>query len=102
MTEASEMVDPAWNWDQPVYLRCDCHTPYHAVVIDKDPDIAGFLNVSVVSTRNGSIWHRLKWAAVHVFKREDLVCADLILGKAEVSRLFDFLRASLHEGEAQR
>lgn len=69
---------------RPIYIRCDCHTPYHCLVIDEDPDVAGELNVSFVSTRNGSIWHRIKWALKHVFGREDLCFADIIIKRSDL------------------
>jgi hypothetical protein len=77
---------------RPIYLQCDCHTAYHCLVIENDPDIAGEINVSFVSTRSGSFWHRVRWALKHVLRRQDLVFADIIIKRDE---LLDALR----EGE---
>lgn len=94
------MQTKSYNYgDPPLYLRCGCHTAYHAVVIDRDPDVRDTINVSVVCTRNASLWHRLKWAAIHVFGREDLTQGDLILGRVEVERLRDFCVTITKAGE---
>ena len=75
---------------KPIYVPCDCHTPYHCLVIN-DGDYDGterelpiYLNISFVSTRNGSIWHRIKWAVKHVFGREDLTFADIIIKRDDL------------------
>ena len=73
------MSDPLTRLDRPVYIPCECRTPYHFICIEADEDAPNELNVSFVSTRNGSILHRLKWAFKHVFGREDLVFADAII-----------------------
>lgn len=65
--------------DRPVYIPCECRTPYHFLLIEPDEDMPHQLNVSFVSTRNGSIWHRIKWAMKHVLGREDLTFADIII-----------------------
>ncbi|MDX3926787.1 MAG: hypothetical protein QHC90_13410 [Shinella sp.] len=78
---------------KPIYLQCDCHTPYHCLVIERDPDCHDDLNVSFVSTRNGSFWHRIKWAVKHVFGREDLTFADIIVKRG------DLIEALGKEGE---
>lgn len=72
---------------KPIYIPCDCRTPYHCLVVERDEDIPESLNISFVSTRNGSIWHRIKWALKHVFGRKDLIFADLII------KTDDFLEA---------
>lgn len=74
---------------KPIYIPCDCRTPYHCLVIDRDPDIANELNVSFVSTRNGSIWHRIKWALKHVFGREALTFADIIIKTEDLLEALD-------------
>jgi hypothetical protein len=70
---------------KPVYIRCDCYTAYHCLVIDEDPDLPGELYVSFVSTRHGSIWHRIRWALKHVFGRQDLCFADIIIKRSELA-----------------
>lgn len=65
--------------DRPVYIPCECRTPYHFICIEPDADVPNELSVSFVSTRNGSLWHRIKWACKHVFGRQDLVFADAII-----------------------
>lgn len=70
---------------KPLYIRCECATPYHCLVIEEDEDSnAEYLNISFVSTRNGSIWHRIKLALKHVFGREDLVSADIIVKRQDL------------------
>ncbi len=75
---------------KPIYIQCDCHTPYHCLCFERDPDIAESLVVSFVSTRNGFFWHRVKWAFLHIFRREDLVFADIIIKRAQLA---DVLKA---------
>lgn len=79
---------------KPIYIPCDCRTPYHCLVIDDgDYDESRttplHLNVSFVSTRNGSIWHRIKWALKHVFGREDLTFADIIIKTEDLLEALD-------------
>jgi hypothetical protein len=62
-----------------IYLECDCHTAYHFLTFEPDEDEPECIYVSFVSTRNESIWHRIKWALWHVFKREDLTFADIMI-----------------------
>jgi hypothetical protein len=71
---------------KPIYLQCTCHTPYHCLVIESDPDLPDELDVSFVSTRNGSFWHRIKWAMKHVLGREDLTFADIIIKRDDLVR----------------
>lgn len=71
---------------EPIYVPCDCRTPYHHLVITQDGDLPNDLNVEFVSTRNGSIWHRIKWAIKHVFGRQDLVFADIIIKRDDLLR----------------
>ena len=78
------------NWDHPLYLRCECHQPHHAVIVEPDRDIDGTVNVSVISAKSGSLWHRVKYALRHIFVGERLIEADLILGEDAVARLRDF------------
>lgn len=63
------------------YVPCRCGTPYHHICFDVDPDMPDEIDISFVSTRNGSFWRRVKWALKHVFGREDLVFADAIVSK---------------------
>lgn len=67
------------------YIECDCATPYHFLRVEPDPDIDGMLNLAFVSTRNGSFWHRLRWALAHVFGRDDLVFADIIVSRKRIA-----------------
>ena len=71
---------------KPIYLQCDCHTPYHCLVIEDEPDFPDELNVSFVSTKSGRFWHRVKWAMKHVFGRSDLVFADIIVKRDDLLR----------------
>lgn len=77
----------------PLYLRCDCHQPYHFVLIEDDPDIAGAYLVSVIATKSASFWHRLKWAAIHVLGRDHLTVGDVVLTPEDAARLKAFLDA---------
>jgi GTP:adenosylcobinamide-phosphate guanylyltransferase len=61
------------------YFQCACHTPYHALVVERDPDLPTTFNVEIISTKNASFWHRVKYALRHVFVPEMLVEADLVL-----------------------
>jgi len=81
------MTDPA-----PRYFPCNCHTAYHFLRIDIDPDFPDELDVSFVSTRNGSFWHRLKWAFLHVMGREDLTFADAIINRECLEDNLAYLR----------
>lgn len=69
---------------KPLYIPCNCRTAYHCLVITEDDDIPGELVVEFVSTRNGSIWHRIKWAVKHVFGYEDLTFADIIVKRQDL------------------
>jgi hypothetical protein len=82
-----------------VYIPCDCHTPYHFLVFEPDADQPQSIYVSFVSTRNGSFWHRLKWAVKHVFKREDLTFADIIIDYADLKRRVDGLVPPERKGD---
>lgn len=75
-----------------LYLRCDCHTPYHFLTFEADPDIEGAFEVHLVSTKSASIWHRIKYALRHVVRRESLVEADIILNAEDAERLVAFLQ----------
>lgn len=78
----------------PLYLRCNCHTAYHFVLIEDDPDTAGMFSMSVVSTRGGPIWRRIRNAARYVFGFSDLIEADVILTAG------DYQAMLRHIGEA--
>jgi len=56
-----------------------------------DPFDADEVDVSFVSTRNGSFWHRLKWAARYLWGREDLVLADAIFPKSTLTEVMEGL-----------
>jgi hypothetical protein len=58
-------------------------------VIEPDEDTPESLTVSFVSTRNGSVWHRIKWAWKHVFGREDLTFADIIIKRDDFLEALD-------------
>lgn len=73
----------------PFYVRCECHTPYHCLVLERDAD--GSIDVQFVAESNGRFWHRVKWALRHVFKRDMLVEADLILSSKDAGRLAKYL-----------
>lgn len=75
----------------PLYLRCACHTAYHFVTVEPDPDIDGAFQVFLVSTKAGSFWHRLKYAWRHVMRMDSLVEADVILTASDASRLASYL-----------
>jgi hypothetical protein len=78
------------------YIPCECWTPYHFLLIQPDPDMGeGKLNVSFVSTRNGSVWHRLKWALKHIVGRDDLTFADIIVDR---ERLAAAIRSRVEDG----
>lgn len=72
------MWEPKFN-----YLPCRCFCAEHFVRVGLDPDVPDEVTVDIVSSRNGSIWHRIKWAFIHVFGREDLVMADLMLSRKQ-------------------
>ncbi len=76
---------------EPLYLRCDCHQPHHFVLIEDDPDLDGHFFVSVVGVKSMDFWHRVRWALKHIFGREHLTIADLILTPADAKRLRDFI-----------
>lgn len=69
---------------KPLYIPCTCSTAYHCLVIREDEDIPEDLYVEFVSTRAGSLWHRIKWALKYVFGREDLVFADIIIKRQDL------------------
>lgn len=69
-----------------LYVPCDCGTPYHFLRISENMDEPEWLDVEFVSTRNCSIWHRIKWALKHVFGREDLTFADIIIKREDLRR----------------
>ncbi len=75
-----------------LFVPCTCYTAHHFLRFMEDPDSPEWLSVDFVSTRNGSIWHRIKWALKHVFGREDLILADIIIKR-------DDLRKALEEAE---
>jgi hypothetical protein len=77
----------------PRYFPCSCHTAYHFLRFDIDPDIPDELYVSFVSTRNSSLWHRLRWAFKHVMGREDLVFADAIIERDSLEENLRYLAA---------
>ena len=71
------------------YIPCRCFCAEHFLRFSEDPDLPGELEVSVVSSRNGSFWHRLKWAFVHVMGREDMIFADLIISREKLKEICD-------------
>lgn len=71
---------------KPIYIPCDCHTAYHFIRITEDEDRPDYLYAEFVSTRNGYFWHRVKWALKHVFGREDLTFADVIIKRQDLCR----------------
>lgn len=64
------------------YVPCRCWSADHLVAIDPDEDDAETLYVSVVSTRNGSFWHRVRWSLKHIFGGQDLVFADIVVNRS--------------------
>lgn len=72
-----------------IYLQCECHSANHFVLIERDEFKC--LQISVVADRNRSIWHRMRWAFHHIFSREDLVMADLILAPDKAKELAEQL-----------
>lgn len=74
---------------RPIFVACTCHTAHHLLRFTEEPDCDDMVNVDFVSTRNGSIWHRIKWAMKHVFGREDLVLADVIVKRADLLRALE-------------
>lgn len=76
---------------EPLYLRCECHQPHHFLLVEDDPDVAGVVNVSLVATKSGRFWHRVKWALRHVFGGEHLTLGDVILTNGKVAQLQQFL-----------
>ena len=77
----------------PLYLRCDCHQPYHFVLIEDDPDIASLYLVSVIATKSASFWHRLKWAVRHIFGADHLTMGDVVLTAEDAERLKAYIDA---------
>jgi len=73
------------NTRELIFVPCDCGTPYHFLRLSEDWDREEYLTVEFVSTRNGYFWHRVKWALKHVFGREDLVFADIIIKRDELA-----------------
>ncbi len=63
------------------YIPCRCYCAEHFVRVQPDEDVNNSLIVEIISSRNGSIWQRARWAFQHVFGRDDLVFADLIIAK---------------------
>ncbi|HBQ33111.1 hypothetical protein I6H96_11570 [Brucella anthropi] len=75
------------------YIPCRCFSADHLVRVCPDEDIDGTLNVEILSSRQSSFWSRVRWALKHVFGREDLVFADVIVSREK------WLKAA---GEAER
>jgi hypothetical protein len=83
---------PDENWPDGRYVPCDCATPYHFIAFMPDAFDPDYVDIAFVSTRNGSFWHRVKWALRHVLGREDLVFADAIVSKARLIKVTEGLR----------
>lgn len=73
---------------EPLYLRCDCHTPYHCWVVERDGE---YFNIQFVAESNGRFWHRVKYALIHIFKKDMLVESDMILKQEDADRLIAYL-----------
>lgn len=69
------------------YIPCQCWSADHFLAIDTDPDSDDEITISAVSRRNSSFWHRVRWALKHVFGREDLVFADLIVKRDDLESI---------------
>jgi hypothetical protein len=94
-SESNTDINPSWNWDHPLYLRCDCHQPHHAVIIERDKDFSDTVMVSVVSTKSSGFFHRVYWAMRHIFAGEHLTVGDVLLDRDATLRLRDFCNAIL-------
>jgi hypothetical protein len=75
------------------YIPCRCFSADHLVRVCPDEDIDGTLNVEILPSRQSSFWSRVRWALKHVFGRDDLVFADVIVSREK------WLKAA---GEAER
>jgi hypothetical protein len=81
--------------DGPVYFRCSCRSPHHALVFERDEDVPTAVNVTFMSARNASFWHRVKWSLKHIFGGESLVFADLVFEPDDAKRLGRFIDHAL-------
>lgn len=91
---------------QTLWLRCDCHTSEHNVIIeyhDDEMDVGGFLSVEVTMPRNPSFWQRLWYAAKYVAGVDhprDWFYASTMLDEESIQRLEAFLRQFRSDQEA--
>lgn len=72
-----------------IFVPCTCSATEHFLRISQDFDDQDTVTVEFLSTRDGSFWRRLKWAAKHVFGRQDLVLADVIVRKDELAEALE-------------
>lgn len=80
---------PDWR-----YVPCECSTPHHFIAFMPDVFDTEHVDISFVSTRNGSLWHRVKLAWRHVMGQQDLVLADAIVSKKRLVDLMTGLQES--------
>lgn len=74
------------------YLHCDCHVPYHvltAYTYSDEHSNDDMMEISFVSVRNGSFWHRVKYALLHILNKDILVEADIVVSKAELLKFVE-------------
>jgi len=78
------------------YIPCRCFCAEHFVRVGLDPDMPDEVTVDIVASRNGSFWHRVKWAMVHIWGREDMVMAGCIISRKQ---WHDAVPDQLNQGE---
>ncbi|SCM71565.1 hypothetical protein KL86PLE_100266 [uncultured Pleomorphomonas sp.] len=65
------------------YIPCDHYTPDHFIHIDPKP--GGHLaEVKIVTSRDASLWLRLRYALRFVLGRDDLVYGNVIASRLEI------------------
>jgi len=93
LTEPEEYQHPLGGPDWR-YVPCNCGTAGHFIAFMPDPFDVDVVDIEFGSSRGGPWWHRLKWAVMHVFGREDLVFADAIVSR---KRLVEVMNGLQHD-----
>jgi hypothetical protein len=77
--------------NEPIYIRCECGSSHHHLCFDYDTEFwaEDEMGVAFVATKSGFFWHRVRNAWKHVFGREDLVLADIIIKREQLRKLLD-------------
>lgn len=86
MPKPEERIPPTRSL---IFVPCTCLATEHFLRISPDLDDPETVVVEFLSTRDRSFWRRLKWALKHVFQRQDLVFADVIVRRDELRAALD-------------